>query len=138
MHLASAEPGAYASIADIARQWALPVAFVRRVIARLVRAGILETLRGQNGGVRLARPVEDISMLDVVEAMEGPIRLNRCLDDDETCPFAGRCPVQLEWGNVTEALRSSLASVRFDELARRLPGHAEAHARLSKRKKKTP
>lgn len=129
LHLASLEPGAQASIADIARQRQLPVPFLRRLISPLVKAGILESLRGAGGGIRLGRPAADISLLDLIRAMEGGVQLNHCVDHHEACPFAADCPVQTAWTGVTRALEASLDSVRFDALAQGTAGHAEAHRR---------
>jgi len=126
LHLASLEPGAQASIAEIAEQRMLPAYFVRRLIGKLVKGGILATSRGSLGGIRLARPAGEITLLDLVEAMEGPIALNPCLAESHICPFATDCPVQTVWAGATGALRASLAGARFDVLAA-APGHQAAH-----------
>jgi len=130
LHLASLEPGARTPIAVVARQRRLPLAFVRRTLAPLVRAGIIETVRGQGGGIRLGRPAARISLLDLVRVMEGGVVLNPCVHDVGACPFARKCPVREAWTGVTRDLERSLARVRFDALAR-APGHAAAHRRLA-------
>ena len=97
LHLACLGPDAQAAIADIAEQRMLPEFFVRRLVGKLVRGGILTSTRGAAGGLRLARPAAEITLLDVVRVMEGPLALNRCLEADHTCPFAASCPVQTVW-----------------------------------------
>ena len=127
LHLACLGEGAQASIAEIAAERMLPAFFVRRLIGRLVKGGILVTSRGSSGGVRLARPASEITLLDLVQAMEGPIALNPCLAEHHTCPFSASCPVQLVWADATSALNASLASARFDVLATGTAGHQAAH-----------
>jgi Rrf2 family protein len=134
LHLASLGDGASASIADISEQRRLPVPFVRRMVARLVAAGILATTRGVNGGVRLGRPAKDISLGELVEAMEGRIALNECVHSPAACPFGRRCPVQRAWTEVSDALSRHLASIRFDALAHAGAGHARAHVELRPRR----
>ena len=97
LHLACLEEGTLVSIAEIAEQRQLPAFFVRRLIGKLVKGGILATTRGSAGGIRLAKPAAEITLLDLVRVMEGPIALNHCLDAEHTCPFDARCPVQSVW-----------------------------------------
>lgn len=130
LHLASVDEAAQVSIRAVSEARAMPLPFVRRLVGSLVKAGILKTVRGASGGLRLARPAGEISLLDIVEAMEGRIALNRCTHGGEGCPLASRCPIQGVWCEADRALRESLAAVRFDVLARRTPGHELAHRAL--------
>ena len=117
LHLACLGENGRASIAEIAEQRSLPAFFVRRLIGRLVKGGILCSSRGANGGVRLARPAADISLLDLVRIMEGPLALNTCVDDDRACLLKDGCPVHSVWRDATRALEAHLSAVRFDRLA---------------------
>ena len=130
LHLACLAPGAKVPIADIARHRMLPLEFVRRIVGDLVKAGILATSRGSGGGVSLARPAEDISLGDVVHAMEGGVSLNHCVSDRRVCPLAAACPVQSVWVEATQVLDGYLASVRFSVLAQRSEAHRPAHLRV--------
>jgi Rrf2 family protein len=127
LHLACLGEGDQASIGEIAEQRLLPEPFVRRLIAKLVKGGILATVRGSAGGIRLGRPASEISLLDLVRVMEGPITLNRCVDNDHACPFTTQCPVQTAWTVATRALEVQLAASRFDVLANGPEGHKAAH-----------
>lgn len=129
LHLASLGEGTSASIAEISAQRLLPMPFVRRMVARLVSAGILKTMRGSKGGVQLGRPAAEISLADVVQAMEGPIALNECVHVPNACPFMRSCPVQKAWTDVSSALTQQLAAIRFDALLTS-EGHVAAHAAL--------
>jgi Rrf2 family protein len=130
LHLASLGEHASASIAEIAEQRLLPVPFVRRMVAGLVSAGILKTTRGSKGGVQLGRPSAEISLGDLVEAMEGPIALNECVHLPDACPFRRDCPVQKAWVGLSTSLTQQLAAIRFDTLVSATDGHAAAHAAL--------
>lgn len=120
LHLACLEPGARVTIAEIAEKRLLPTPFVRRVVGKLVAAGLLVTTRGMGGGVCLARPAGEISLLDVVRALEGGVTLNHCVDNPKACPLAAACPVQQAWTGATRQLEASLEAVRFDQLATRM------------------
>lgn len=131
LHLACLPEGSQVSIREISTQRLLPVAFVRRLVAKLVAAGLLRTTRGSGGGVSLARPASDISLLDLVQVMEGGIVLNHCVDEPGVCPLAAFCPVQVAWTGATHTLQDYLASVRFDALAKGTAGHVPAHRALA-------
>jgi len=117
LHLACLGENAQVQVKEIAAERLLPPAYVRRIVARLARAGLLSTSRGAGGGVRLARPASEISMLDVVRVFEGGIVLNRCVDDPQTCPLTEDCPVHRSWTSATRQAESYLDAVRFDRLA---------------------
>jgi Rrf2 family protein len=130
LHLACLAPGARVPIADIAKHRMLPLEFVRRIVGDLVKAGILATSRGSGGGVSLARPAADITLGEVVQAMEGGVALNHCVSDRRVCPLAAACPVQSVWVEATHVLEGYLASVHFDALAQRSEMHQPAHLRV--------
>jgi Rrf2 family protein len=127
VHLASLPEGDQEAVRRIAEERLLPLSFVRRIVARLAAAGILRTSRGMGGGIQLARPAADISLLDVVRVIEGPIGLNQCVTAQHTCPFATRCPVQAAWSKVTRDLEKSMEEISFDVLAHGSEDHVLAH-----------
>jgi Rrf2 family protein len=134
LHLACLEPGTQVSIAEISRFQLLPVPFVRRMVGLLIKDGILKSSRGSGGGIRLAKPARDISLLDVVQAVEGTIALNQCVGNSKACVMGDSCPGQTAWTGATRALVGHLGSVRFDVLAQAPQGHTLAHsARVSVR-----
>lgn len=138
LHLAALGPGAAVQVRDVADQRLLPLSFVRRIVARLGVAGILSTTRGMGGGVELARPPSDITLLDVCRAMGDDIVLNRCTDAEHTCPFASGCPAQMAWSEATGILEAHLASVSFEALARRSVLHSTAHRDLPRARREAP
>jgi Rrf2 family protein len=130
LHLAALGPSGKATIRDIAAHKRLPVPFIRRIVAQLVEQEILVTVRGTRGGIHLARPAKEISLLDLVQAMEGPIAVSPCVGTDDTCPFSGQCPVQVAWRDVGSDLSRSLSAVTFDKLVSGSRGHQVAHRLL--------
>lgn len=130
LHLATIGDGVQVQVRDVAAQRLLPLSFVRRIVAQLRGAGILTTTRGMGGGIQLARPASEISLLDVVRAMEGELALNQCLDADHTCPLAGSCPAHNAWADATAVLEAHLATVHFDALAGRRGAHVTAHREM--------
>jgi Rrf2 family protein len=131
LHLASLGQGEQATIAEVAEQKKLPLPFVRRIVAQLVNREVLLTARGKKGGIRLGRDASEISLLDIIEAMEGAVLLSECSGEHATCPFRGHCPVQVAWKSVGGELKRSLANVRFDTLASANQRHAAAHRKVA-------
>lgn len=118
LHLAALGPGAQVQVKEIAQRRLLPPAFVRRIVAELAAGGILRTVRGNKGGIALARPAEEITLLDVVRVMEGGIVLNRCVDHPHSCPLSSICPVNCAWTGATRVVEQYLRAITFHDLAR--------------------
>jgi Rrf2 family protein len=102
---------------DIANRQNIPSPFLAKIISQLSLAGLVTTYRGAGGGVSLSRPASEISLLQVIEALEGPIRLNRCAIQPEACPRNEHCSVHDIWVQAQEALTSLLGITTFDGLA---------------------
>jgi Rrf2 family protein len=118
LHLACLGDDVQIPMNEITAKRLIPPPYARRIVARLAGAGFLKTSRGMGGGIRLARPASEITLLEVVSVFEGGMILNRCVDDPEACPFDNICPVQKAWTNATRQLEEHLATVRFDLLAK--------------------
>lgn len=130
LHLAALPPAERrVTAAEIARGRLIPRALVRRVVSRLSSARILTTSRGNRGGVALARDPRQISLLDVVEAMEGKVALVACADRPGACPFLESCPVSKSWKDVGRSLERALLRVRFSDLSRKLSGRRRRRRR---------
>src|SRR5512136_3189189 len=84
-----------AATSTIAQEQLIPPSFLAKIVSQLSVAGLLQTSRGARGGVSLARSPEQISLLEVVEAIDGPIFLNECVaDKGSSCIFGEDCPMQ--------------------------------------------
>jgi len=98
------------SVRTIAGRQDVPYAFARGIGRELVSAGLAESSRGVNGGLVLARDPGDISMLEVVEAMQGPISCAVCTSDPGWCSRMGGCSVHRVWTGADEMLKEYLGS----------------------------
>lgn len=116
--LARHEPGAVVHTSDIAAAQRIPSARLVKVVQDLARAGLVRTMRGQQGGVALARPAATITVRDVYEAVEGPILLCRCHRRVEPCGDDA-CDTHQFWSGVETLLTQELQTVTFAALADR-------------------
>ena len=105
-----------ASTSQIAKNQEIPSSFLAKIISQLSIAGIIHTSRGAKGGVELARKPEDISLLDVIEAIDGPITLNECVHDPSVCSFGDNCPIHTIFCQAKTQLVEKLTKSTFDKL----------------------
>ena len=117
IHLACLPERSVALRAEIAEAQRIPSSFTAKILRRLVRAGLLDSSRGVRGGFSLARDADEITLLEVVEAIEGPLALTRCAQDGSCCEWADECPASLVWPMVQQNLRESLNGVTIEALA---------------------
>ncbi len=96
----------------------IPQPFLTKVISQLSTAGLVITSRGMGGGVMLARSPEEITLLDVIEAVDGPILISHCLLQPNTCQIESYSAVHDTWANIQARLIQDLESVTMAELAR--------------------
>ena len=118
MYLAQLGPSGQAATAQIARAQNIPLTFLAKIVSQLAAAGVVRATRGARGGVALARPADAISLLDIVEAIDGPIALNECVSDPSACPMGETCVVRPVWCETQSALVSKLAQTKFGALAK--------------------
>ena len=116
-YLAKQGPNQRSATSTVALEMKIPPSFLAKIISQLSIAGLLHTSRGARGGVTLARDAKDISLLDVVEAIDGPILLNECVGDPADCVFSDDCLVHPIWVEAQETLVKRLRETRFDKLA---------------------
>ncbi len=117
IHLAAVPYGELVQISDISRQWEIPEGFLRKIVAQLSKDGLIRSQRGAGGGVRLSRPADTLTLLDVIEAVEGKVFLNKCLIAPGTCHLDLTCAVHLVWCDAQQALRRILNTKSLAELA---------------------
>jgi Rrf2 family protein len=97
----------------IAEDQKIPPSFLAKIISQLSIAGLIHTSRGARGGVSLAKPTNEISVLDVVEAIDGPIFLNECTKSSGSCPFLDSCPLLEVWREARADLIDKLSNTTF-------------------------
>ena len=100
----------------IAEEQKIPPSFLAKIISQLSIAGLLHTSRGARGGVTLAREPGDITLLEVIEAIDGPIQLNECAGDAGICAFDESCPLRPVWCDAQEQLVGRLKGTNFADM----------------------
>jgi Rrf2 family protein len=115
--LAEAWGDGYRTIHEVAEEMELPPSFTPQVLGLLARAGIAESKAGRGGGYRLARPPRRITMLEIVEAAEGPLANERCTLRGGPCRWDDHCAVHETWTRAQEALRRQLARSSLADVA---------------------
>jgi Rrf2 family protein len=121
VYLAQLGPEKRAATGMIAREKSIPPSFLAKIVSQLSVAGLLQTSRGARGGVSLARPAEAISLLDVIEAIDGPIILNDCVAESATCTFDESCPLKPVWCDAQKMLVDHLSKATFAQFAEVAP-----------------
>ena len=100
----------------IAEEQHIPPSFLAKIISQLSIAGLLHTSRGARGGVTLARHPGEITLLEVIEAIDGPIQLNECVGEMGTCTFDDECPLRPVWCEAQEELVGRLKGTNFADM----------------------
>ncbi len=103
--------------AEVSEEAGIPHRFTFKILRKLTHAGITESIRGKGGGYRLAKEVSTISLLDIFEIIDGPMRINKCLEPDYTCTMCpdASCSLHNKLSEIGENLRSELAKVSFSQ-----------------------
>ncbi|WP_338331140.1 SUF system Fe-S cluster assembly regulator [Rhizorhapis sp. SPR117] len=102
----------------LADETGVPLPTAQKLMGRLASAGLLESARGTGGGFALVRPAIEISLADIVEAVEGPIAMTACIEEARhECALEDNCRVRPHWGAVNGAIRGALAGVSLESLA---------------------
>jgi len=114
LFLSKIGPDERASTSQIAQDQRIPPSFLAKIVSQLSVAGLLQTSRGARGGVSLARSAEEISILDVVEAIDGPILLNECVANGGVCVFGDTCDIRPVWCDAQSELVTRLQGTTFD------------------------
>ena len=114
IYLSKLKPEERAATSQIAQEQRIPPSFLAKIVSQLSVAGLLQTSRGARGGVSLARSPGEITVLDVVEAIDGPISLNECVACGGVCTFGEDCPMKPVWNETQLELVNRLKNVTFD------------------------
>ncbi|MBZ0155580.1 MAG: Rrf2 family transcriptional regulator [Alphaproteobacteria bacterium] len=110
------EPEKLHLIVDIAKSQEVPKSFLAKILQKLAKAGIVSSTRGVNGGFSLSRRPADITLLDVIEAVQGPLSLNACIIDHKICARKEACSVHPVWKEIREFLGEKLREYSFTRI----------------------
>lgn len=103
---------------DLARLACVTYRFLLKITRKLCAAGILKSYKGAKGGYTLAKSPAEISLCDIIEAIEGQYRFSRCLEPQHACnrDMSGRCPFQSAFSEITDKVRDMLKSYTIEDL----------------------
>ncbi len=119
-YLAMLDANQRAATSQIAEEQHIPPSFLAKIISQLSIAGLIHTSRGARGGVSMAHNPSEISILDVVEAIDGPISLNICTEGgSDECSLGENCLLHSTWCEAQEELVSRLRRTTFGDIARK-------------------
>lgn len=110
--------GARLSATELAGETGVPLPTAQKLMGQLAGRGLLRSVRGASGGFSLAKAAQEISLADIVEAVEGPIAMTVCSEGRNDCALDAHCRVKPHMGIVGNAVRGALGAVRLTELAR--------------------
>ncbi len=97
----------------------IPYRFLEQVIRSLRQNGYIKSFRGYKGGYQLARAASEITLLEVVEAIHGPIELTPCMEEPSDCDLQSECAAHEVWARLDDSIKKALSSVTFDRLKSR-------------------
>jgi Rrf2 family iron-sulfur cluster assembly transcriptional regulator len=110
VHLASSADGDIIHIWEISKIRDVPEKFLRKIIPQLAHAGFIKTERGRDGGIALNRPAHLITILEIIECIEGPMSLNKCLVSTTECNQISHCGLHNVWKEAQDQLQQVLRS----------------------------
>jgi Rrf2 family protein len=105
--------GSVTMVDEISREKSIPKSFLAKILQKLSKSGIVRSYRGVRGGFELAREPGEVSLLDVIEAVQGPVAMNACALDESVCSLSGSCSVHPVWVEVREEVEKLLRKKNF-------------------------
>ena len=107
----------WVKVEDIAKRANIPQPYLHKILHALGKSGFIKTKRGYRGGVALSRPANQITLFDIVEAVQGEERMNRCLLGFVQCSDEKSCPVHEYWKEEKENINARMKQVTLDQVA---------------------
>lgn len=113
------------SISTIAAREELSESYLEQLFAKLKKAGLVHSIRGTNGGYQLSRPAEDISVGDVLRALEGNMVIVDCPDSESQCAKYGSCVTKYVWKRINNSINDTMDAITLEELVLNSDGITE-------------
>ena len=118
LYLARQEGDDVVSTAELAEAMAIPYRFLRKIVSKLVAAGLVESRRGKGGGLMLSMPAGDMSLMQVISAVDpASVLLNRCFSDTAHCDRSGTCGIRQAVGDLQRQLHDGLNAITLEAVA---------------------
>jgi FeS assembly SUF system regulator len=115
-HLA-AHPDRPYNAPELSAEARLPLPMVSKILKLLAKEGLLVSHRGVKGGYSLSRPAAEITMAEIIAALEGPIAITECVSVESDCTHEALCPVRSNWRRINDAVRTALVGISLAEMA---------------------
>lgn len=131
----SMNPEKSCMVGEIADKQGVPKAFLAKILQKLVKRNIVTSIRGVKGGFQLAKAPGNISLIDVIEAVSGPVSLNVCVIDRKNCERSGHCSVHPIWVDLQEDFEGKLKKINFKKLADNEKALFEGKKKITKRRR---
>lgn len=119
LHMAKQPRGEIVYKKDICSAQDVTPAFLTKILQPLIKSGIVASQRGVGGGFYLAKDPAEINLFDIISSQEGPLYINQCLIEEESCARQGACPVHGVWNEIRGNFSATLKKYTFAELLRR-------------------
>lgn len=132
VHLAAHDGSEPIPTRTLAQEQDVPYQLACKLMQKLHRAKLVESCMGPKGGFRLAREPSQINVLQVIETIQGPIRLNRCLLGRDVCPRQNGCPIRPRLAQLQGSISGYLTGITLAELARTVANTKKGHPRKVK------
>lgn len=107
------------SVSELVKVLKVPWAFLRRIMQILNKKGVVESSRGKGGGFRLALPLEKIFLIDLMEKLQGPLKLNECLFKKKICPDRNSCLLKKKIEAIEKEMTAKLKAITLASLVRK-------------------
>ena len=117
----ASDPATVLSASELAERAGLEVPTVAKLLKPLAQAGLVEGFRGANGGYKLARDAADISLVEIVEAMEGPLGMTECSVHAGQCGIEHSCGVRANWRRINDVVADALRGVSLAQMLGPMP-----------------
>jgi Rrf2 family protein len=117
IYLARLTPDRYGRVSEIAKAKDIPQAFLAQILPLLANRGVVKSQQGAHGGYALARAATAITFLEVIESVEGPLRLNKCVEGHhDDCTILDSCEMQHVWNRAQSQMVDFLSSVTMSDM----------------------
>jgi len=135
VYLAQVPEGKYAMVKNIAEEAEIPTHFLAKILQQLARKGFLRSSKGPTGGFALRRPPEDITLLEIVDAIDGLAEYERCPSGITECNDEAPCGMHESWKELRSRIIGYLEGTTISDVARSLQQKREALAKLAKKRR---
>lgn len=139
LYLAALPEGTKITGAALAEKQNIPERFLLKIMRSLTAAGVMKSYRGVEGGFALQRAPKDITLFDIIEAVEGQTELQRCLHDMGSCTrgCSGICSIYAAFADIQRDLAKKLKSINFEDLAKQETAFQQIHQAENKHAQET-